>query len=670
MKQNRDRENLMKIFLTIVLMLAAGDASCFEQWEHKRMGDLAYYLAVEIHCSGKDRPEVCASLHRETQAENIATQALEGKCENEATGNVCKIFDAIRAELKKKNKDEDRLKVLNEDLDRECNIETNVAYCERRNYLQYQRWQSTSFFDPVFSGDQLDTRKKYTDEKISYGDVVGCVDYFLTPEKLMAGSETSLYKPLNRLKRYADPAHSVHLYPERRGDLDLSVAKRCYATIWNFEGNRAAHVNHTHFQSELIISQRNMHLLALSLRTTEKNLFGALTANAISDHYLQDSFAPGHITAWRSRLTDVAANAFHDKRNREGMDVEIDAAIISKINAVKVGGVDTTIIGKLLERSDEKTNPGMAGFVRAYFLLTGEVDRNETCGPKKCVALSADEQLHYIEALGKNLLEKRKIKVKGDGFLWDEQQNDQRLVLLITEVRSVLDILQSSLLGQADDDGVSQVKIVDSFRGSNWFWIETVGKDRASGVRFVKPSNLTANIGPVIYEVENSPKIYGYERTDPIYGVSIGFDDMLFGEQQNRSTISVERLIIGNANEKRDAFNLALIGGAQWSHAKLSNSAGLSLRGAFVFPQTETIISIPVRYASMHEGTNKKWRPAVGLRLDQGFTSFSTFYLQVSWDSATQPDGTIRSGMAIGAGLGFAAPECRIPLINSLPTCH
>lgn len=66
-------------------------------------------------------------------------------------------------------------------------------------------------------------------------------------------------------------------------------------------------------------------MLAIDLRTCEENLFATLLLNAISDHYLQDSFAPGHIATLRVRLTDLAATAYHDKRNRRGLDVTVPA---------------------------------------------------------------------------------------------------------------------------------------------------------------------------------------------------------------------------------------------------------------------------------------------------------------------------------------------------------
>ncbi|PHV17938.1 hypothetical protein GQ37_005865 [Janthinobacterium sp. BJB1] len=642
------------------------NAGAFEQWEHKRMGDLAYYLAMEIHCFAKNSPPLeCRTINRETPDENMREKELGRQCATQELKRTCELFDDIAAEIEKNDTDKENLNRLHEALRKECAEEKKANYCKKRNELQIVRWKSTFFFDPIYSGDQDDRKKKYTDEKISYGDVVGCVDYFLTPEKMMAGSESSLFKSLNKLKKYPEPKRAIHLYPQQRVDLDLSVANRCFKALWNFEGNRAAHMNHTHFQSELILSQRNMHLLALSLRVSEKNIFGALTANAISDHYLHDSFAPGHITAWRSRLTDVAANAFHDKRNRLGARASIDEKFFAKMNAITIDGLATTITDKLLERADEKNNPYLARSVRNYFLLAEQKDRQETC----CTSMSPAEQLLYLRNIAESLVQAKEITLKGDDFLWDDMQKEQRLLLLVTEVRSILDILESSMLQEPDKNGEARVKIVDSFKNNNWFWFE---KDKTAGqvVAFIGPSQLTATIGPVKYEVENIPKIYGYERNDPIYGVSIGFDDMLFGDQHNRSTILFERLIFGNANEKRDSLNLALLGGVHASHSPFGNDAGFSLRGAVILPQTETILSIPFRYVRMHEASHKTWKPTIGLRLDQGFSSFATFYLEITHDSATQRDGGIQSGLSIGAGLGFAAPQCRTPGISSLMACR
>lgn len=632
------------------------------------MGDLAYYLAIEIHCNGKNSPSVCQKNKRETRYKNRGINVLDEKCKSEATALVCDLFNQIEKELNEKNKNATKLSDLHKKLNDECMLKKNTPYCDQKIQFQSQRWESIFFFDPVHSGDQLDNDDVYTEEKISYGDVTGCVDFFLTPEKMMAGSETSLYKPIKKISKYGK--NSIHLFPEQRGDLDLSVSKRCREVLWNFEGNRAAHVNHTHFQSELILSQRKMHMLAINLRVLEGNLFGALTANAISDHYLQDSLAPGHITAWRSRLTDVAANAHHDKRNRDGMKVSIVPEILSKMNAIRIDGVDTTIIEKFLERADEKTNEYSAKSAREYFLTSGQENRKDLCDNRECTKLTPEEQLTYLKDIRDTLLRQDHAYLKGDDFLWDEEQKIQRMLILVMNVRSILDILQSEMI-EKDGDRYSYILPVDSFKNSSWFWVELPESKKKELLQpLVSPSNLKAHIGTVVYNVENIPKYYGYERTDPIYGVSIGFDDMLYGDQQNRATLLLERLIIGNASEDRDAFNLALIAGVQASRSQTENNVGVSIRGALVLPQTETIISVPLRYIRMHDGEKTRWRPTIGVRLDQGFTSFSTFYLQLTHDYARQKDGSIRSGLSIGAGLGFAAPECRIPGVKQLLACR
>ena len=655
----------MKI-LVLLFLFVSNSANAFEHWEHKRMSDLAYYMAIEIYCAGKSPPSICTQNRRETEAKNNKINELDKDCNLHATIQACDLFDRIHEELKTR-KSPEKLSELHAQLDEECKKKENTIYCNKRNYFQEQRWKSVFFFDPVYSGDQTDSNNKYTEEKISYGDVTGCVDFFLTPEKLMAGRETSLYKPKKKLAKFGEDA--IHLFPEQRGDLDLSVSKRCYDSPFNFEGDRAAHVNHAHFQSELVLSQRKMHLLAISLRVFEGNLFGALTANAISDHYLQDSMAPGHITAWRSRLTDVAANAHHDKRNRDGIQVDIDTKILAQMNAISIDGVDSTIIEKLLERASDKTNEDSSQSVRDYFLTSGQKGREDLCNKKNCSQLTTGEQLAYIKAIGDELLRLNNFKMKGDDFLWDESQKIQRLLVLVMNVRSILDVLQSEI-GKPQATGETLVKTVDSFKNSSWFWVEVDNVDKEKGITFVKPSNLKAHIGTVIYDVDNSPKFYGYEKTDPIYGVSIGFDDMLFGDQLNKATVLFERLLIGNANEKRENYNFALIAGVQASRSKTENNVGVSLRGALVLPQTETIFSVPIRYMRMHEGSDVKWRPTIGLRLDQGFSSFSTFYLQLTHDYARQKDGSIRSGMSIGAGLGFAAPDCRIPGVKLLLACR
>jgi hypothetical protein len=580
---------------------------------------------------------------------------------------------------------------------RECYQINDKSKCELIIPGRNTRLSWTSFFDKLSRDGEL-TKTEEEDEKqdtkydstLTYGDVTMCVDYFLTPEKLMAGSETTLWFPTEE-SQIASLNHvrKRQLYPSRREDLNLSITERCKDSYWNLEGARSGHVNHTHFQSELLISQRSQHLLALSLHAIEGNRMAALTANAISDHYLHDSFAPGHITTWRSRLTDLAANAYHDARNRKGLSVMVDEERFNQMMKDSYGGasLDTRVMH--LFESDTQTSRSRT--TRAYFLYphTNDVDCDKFfCKNAKTLASDSEEEKKIKEILGslrKKLQkldqmkdpasfkcnEERCVTFHGDSELWKISQNEQRMLLLLVQVRSILDVLES-LPGPADR--TSQFTITDSFKQDEWTWYATEEESPSVWKRTILPPNssLVAKIGPVNYQItqgiDGEPQHdHSYLFFDPVYGFSLGFDSMTFGDQQTRWTLAFQRVLFGIASEKRGSMNFAIVGGVEKFLEPASNGYGLTSRLSLVFPQTETIFSLSFREIKVGSvDWYKRWRPTYGLRVDQGFTSFATIFFQISRDAAAQKSGRIDSGISVGAGVQIAAPECRIPLVKNI----
>lgn len=74
----------------------------------------------------------------------------------------------------------------------------------------------------------------------------------------------------------------------------------------------------------------------------------------------------------------------------------------------------------------------------------------------------------------------------------------------------------------------------------------------------------------------------------------------------------------------------------------------------------------------MKHGINANYpqHSVLGLRVDQGFSSFMTFYLQYNYvDFAVSPFGAVRRHPSIGAGVQFMAGKCRVPGLSRLSGC-
>jgi hypothetical protein len=148
----------------------------------------------------------------------------------------------------------------------------------------------------------------------TYGEFVRVVDYVLDPVALLSPNGSVTEPPRS-------PANLNRETIARLGSARLAQAS-------------AASVNDTHFQEKMMASWWHWHRDATATAAgdgadasgrgrTSRALFAALLMNAISNHFLEDSFAPGHVTTPRTGLHDFSALAMHDYYNRSGADFAI-----------------------------------------------------------------------------------------------------------------------------------------------------------------------------------------------------------------------------------------------------------------------------------------------------------------------------------------------------------
>ncbi|HEX3126384.1 MAG TPA: hypothetical protein VH394_03570, partial [Thermoanaerobaculia bacterium] len=155
-----------------------------------------------------------------------------------------------------------------------------------------------------------------TSSNISYADMVAFVDHVLDPVKLIQRDWT------------------ISGLPTGPKDLDeeylFRLRSRLTLQAW------AARNNDAHFQSQAMMSWWIWHRDAVltaaygnavqsSKPGGSERLFAGLLMNAISNHYLEDSLAPGHIITPREGMHDAAAISMHDFYNRQGAEFSIDS---------------------------------------------------------------------------------------------------------------------------------------------------------------------------------------------------------------------------------------------------------------------------------------------------------------------------------------------------------
>lgn len=210
---------------------------------------------------------------------------------------------------------------------------------------------------------------------IKYGDIVRLVDYMRDNYAMTHGRKTK-----NGWPRSPDETNLRYLQ-------GLSSKNTSFL--------QALHSNHDHFQDRAMYSFWFWHDQATKV-ASEGNLWGGLLLNAYSDHFLQDFFAPGHVTSPRDDNShDLWALTVHDSYNSKGMIYHVrqpsqcHSALGALLDFVRSGSVDfgpnprqtLTIIPSLIEQflktSDEafihclgdgllKDEPGQIVLITAY----------------------------------------------------------------------------------------------------------------------------------------------------------------------------------------------------------------------------------------------------------------------------------------------------------------
>jgi hypothetical protein len=200
---------------------------------------------------------------------------------------------------------------------------------------------------------------------VSYGDLVGLADSVLSPLDFYVGEPN----------------------PDAAAAFDASrppaeVVDRL-APNW-VQGLFAAHNNEDHFHERVAFAYWFWHARAVELARSG-NLGTAMVVNAYADHFLEDSFAPGHLRTPRHELHDAVTIGMHGYYNNQAAACR-------------------------LSHRDELS-----------LLATG---------PER-------DRLREIE----------QVLMKGDGHL--EEDADRYLVVALIVARSIADVLESAATGTA-----------------------------------------------------------------------------------------------------------------------------------------------------------------------------------------------------------------------------
>jgi hypothetical protein len=273
--------------------------------------------------------------------------------------------------------------------------------------------------------------------KLSYGEMVSFVDYVLDPIRLMSR------------------AAGTGGLPRCPNDLDEDFLSRLRnrLTLQLF----AAKGDDSHFQEQAMMSWWLWHRQAVLAAaygdaarqgspTGNERFFSGLLMNAISNHYLEDSFAPGHIFTPREGH-DFAAMSMHDFYNRQGACFAIDATRWDELAALIDPGRHAKLLGvksEVLKSIKENGFPG-----------------------------------NQLWLLGDGYLIPSKRKTNAAPGL-EESAQLQRIFITLVVARSIVDVLQSYACGVP----------VNNFEEHTWSPLQTAPRSSGKNIRWLAPGSL------------------------------------------------------------------------------------------------------------------------------------------------------------------------------------
>jgi len=436
----------------------------------------------------------------------------------------------------------------------------------------------------------------------TYGDLVKLVDYMSYPHQLLESPAdrmaTGIPKDFNQLNQ--------RMIREGDKEMTLSLA-------------RAATNNEYHFQAGLLNLLVKLHGEAVDL-ARRGEMFAALVANALADHFLHDFFAPGHITTTRENSHDAVALGMHDTVNRLGASFKINPARWEKELAPVLDFI----------RRNHRADRG------DYDLSLGNTSYGE------------DEIARAMESLETG---DKSIKLVGDDRLQANPQ--QQLFMLLVEVRALLDVLE----GDARKTRRNSL--------NEYIWTEYDDKKRDE-----KPK---AGISYGQYDID----VKLMSRASSILIVAVGGEAPVSELSSSRLFLNAEivplkmigesewlrEYTINRPTQQCDIFSFCNMGPAIGLTAirdERFSALGPSLRIIKAFPKVDTQVSVYYQYLKYDFQTSER-KSTYGVRLDGGFSLYSVF---VAVGKGFFVDGAqqLQSSYVVSFGVAVGVPFSRMGL--------
>jgi hypothetical protein len=501
-------------------------------------------------------------------------------------------------------------------------------------------------------------------EEFSYGRINELVDYMHYPEQI--------FEHYNYDIEY--PSSNIAESPKHLNEHALSIREDQLNKLALFDYLSASSHNERHFQDALMQTMHYLHKSAV-IDAQKGHIYNALVKNSLSDHYLNDFFAPGHITTARENSHDTVALAMHDRANKAGSCFLIDNDYWNELKPI-LSFIKTATHKSVINRNSEKEIDTIVANLKECDRKISEADNFKQILTKKG-ANSREFQQSIIDFLAEN---HKTIYLQGDGHL--HQNPVQQLFMILVQVKSISEVMQAYL--HCDNGRGTQCN--DTYL-TNYRWKGSYDSESKDGTGVVPPEaktefgryNITYNSDD---ENENEtvsvfldrPKFAYPTIADNAFLISIGGQTPVSQESSRFQTqFELFPLQIGTSNQfdsLRDMTihrpstdcifwcNLGLAYGLSYINDDYFEASGIQLRVIKAYPKISTLLSAIVRRGRYRGEIEKQTKTTYGIRYDHGF-SLHSFYIGYEWDYGYDQNNAFHDENVITFGWTLSFPSSR-----------
>lgn len=484
----------------------------------------------------------------------------------------------------------------------------------------------------------------YNEEKPrvrSYGEAVKVVDYVQRPHRLFQN-------------RSDEPMPHPDFIPSSWDQMSPAIPKQ-----QGLESLRASAGNDHHFQGELFTQMRSGHRDALDA-AHDGHLFYALVLNAISDHFLHDYFAPGHLATQRDNSHDAVALGLHDRINQNKKECV-------RLKAEESGWERLQPLLDFVEGRCRQETPDCPNWIKKEKLRREAQRRRWSPTQAESLAVIAGltrmvrrtSEARASGLIGEEPCETEGLAIRGDGQL--AQFPKQQLFMLLVQMRSILDVLET----YARRDGGGLVNTFGTHK-----WTGFADAERGKEKETIEQAAAEACIAYACYDIQDRDRWWASDIL--MFGVGGQAPTSNTGSSRWEGAVELvplsglvrfpklrQRLVMRSDCGFRSLCNSAVVLGASYKGDDEFSAIGPRLRLLKALPKIDLQLSAQVEYLRYRpDGGVETWDWTYGVRADLGF-SLMSLYVGVNEGSFARA-GLLERDVELSFGVGVGLPIQRI----------